>query len=152
MDFEQAPINSGGRPSTYSDEMADAIVEMLYAGHGLRAIAATPGMPSAITITRWKASNEQFRSLYEAARQFQLEMMAEDILTIADNARDFVAEARLRVEARKWLLSKLVRHVYGDAPAPEVKPAAEYDYSDFTDEEVIERIRLEEKALKKKRA
>ncbi len=59
--------------------------------------------------------------------------MADEILAIADQStgdvagqtgagtqiinREHIERSRLRIETRKWLLSKLVRQIYGDAPA-----------------------------------
>jgi hypothetical protein len=137
-----------GRPSIYNDELADRIVEALFDGHGLRAISRMPGMPSAMTITRWRHSNPGFRSLYEEARKLQLELMADDIIEIADGAGQNVPLGRLRTETRKWILSKLVRHVYGTTALVEqvAEEASDIDYTKLTDDELNTMLVLLEKA------
>src|SRR5271169_4511560 len=52
-----------GRPSAYSDKIAEAICDRLVDGESLRAICADPGMPARATVFRWLASNQEFRNL-----------------------------------------------------------------------------------------
>lgn len=137
-----------GRPSIYTEALADRIVEAIFEGHGLRAISRMPGMPSAMIITRWRHSNPGFRSLYEEARKLQLDLMAEEILDIADNGQNDVPRDRLRTESRKWILSKLVRHVYGTTVQlePQLQEVSDIDYSRLTEGELDTLIALLEKA------
>ena len=50
-----------GRPSAYSEKIAEAICDRLVDRESLRAICADPGMPSKATVFRWLASNKEFR-------------------------------------------------------------------------------------------
>lgn len=121
----------GGRPESYTLELAAEICGLIAEGKSLRTIAATPGMPSATTIFRWLADEgkPEFREQYARAKAAQADMMAEDILNIADDGsndtyidengnqrtdHDVVARSRLRVEARKWLASKFAPKRYGE--------------------------------------
>ena len=45
-----------------------------------------------------------------------MDFYAEDVVEIADNEPDPV-KARVRVDARKWIASKLLPKKYGDRPA-----------------------------------
>ena len=66
----------------------------------------------------WLKEDEVFATQYEYAREQLLEFQADNILTIADGATPETAQAaRLQVDARKWLLSKLLPKKYGDKPA-----------------------------------
>ena len=99
----------------------------------LRAISAMDGMPTVTTIMNWLAddSKPEFLAQYVRAREAQADKMAEDILAIADEQSlttetdeagvvevkfDAVAvqRNRLRVDARKWLASKMAPKKYGD--------------------------------------
>lgn len=72
-------------------------------------------MPSAETVRRWLAdeSYAQFRGQYARAREDQADTYADEIVTIADEATD-PALARLQMDARKWVASKLAAKKYGD--------------------------------------
>jgi len=122
-----------GRPSEYSDEIAEAICEALVEGRSLRSICAAADMPAASTVFRWLAANEAFRDRYARAREAQADALFDEILDIADDgAKDYVVDrdsdgsehkrvdhehisrAKLRVDARKWMASKLLPKKYGD--------------------------------------
>lgn len=102
-----------GRPSDYTPELADAICEQLSDGEPLAAICAGEEMPSRATVYRWLAANAVFRDMYARAREEQADTLADDILAIADTEPD-AAKARVRVDARKWVASKLLPKKYGD--------------------------------------
>jgi hypothetical protein len=128
-----------GRPSDYSEAVADAICERLADGESLRAICADEAMPHRATVFRWLEAHPAFRDQYARAREEQAEALADEIVGIADeectmvrgskhpNAKadddgdlevafdaTAVARNRLRVEARKWVASKLKPKKYGD--------------------------------------
>ena len=121
-----------GRPSTYSDEMADAICERLADGESLRSICRDEGMPDKATVFRWLAANEVFRDQYARAREAQADALFDDVLEIADDARndwmvrngdddlgwqmngEHIQRSRVRIDARKWMAGKLRPKVYGD--------------------------------------
>lgn len=123
-----------GRPTTYTDKLAKDICLLIAEGLSLRSIAAAEGMPSKSTIMRWLAQREDFRDQYARAKELQADALAEEMLDIADDAAndwmeihdkdgksagfklngEHVQRSRLRIEARKWLLSKLQPKKYGD--------------------------------------
>jgi hypothetical protein len=107
-----------GRPSSYTDEIADEICERLAEGESLRAICKSDGMPRMSSVFRWLAdeANERFREQYARAREEQAEALADEIVTIADGETPNADSARdrLRVDARKWVAAKLKPKKYGD--------------------------------------
>ncbi|MDP9413761.1 MAG: hypothetical protein M3Q08_06650 [Pseudomonadota bacterium] len=121
-----------GRPTTFTQELADRICEQLMEGNSLRTICRDKAMPNRKTVFRWLAGNEVFRVQYAQARELQADTLFEDTLDIADDASndwtlekededgfryngDHVQRARLRIETRKWIASKLAPKKYGDA-------------------------------------
>lgn len=119
------------RPSKFNDKLAAAICEQLAEGKSLRTICEAPGMPNRATVFRWLADEKYqvFRDQYARAREAQADLLAEEILEIADDGRndtyvdeegkqrtdhEAVARSRLRVDARKWLASKMAPKKYGD--------------------------------------
>ena len=120
-----------GRPSSFTQEKADAICERLIEGESLRSICRDDDMPHPVTVFRWLDANESFRNQYARARSSQAERMAEEILQIADTPvdgerieesddgmkvvrEDMLGHRRLQVDTRKWLMSKLAPKKYGD--------------------------------------
>ena len=123
-----------GRPTEFSDEVADANLERIAGGESLVSVCRSDDMPHRATVFRWIAdpSRPEFRDMYARAREAQAEYMADEILEIADDSshdvktierkgelvevvdHDVVQRSKLRVDTRKWLLSKLAPRKYGD--------------------------------------
>lgn len=116
------------RTSLYSKELAEDICEQLAEGRSLRAICAQEGMPGKSTVMRWIEDIAEFRDQYARARERQAEHYLDEIIAIADDAAQDLAEvegrevvnheviqrSRLRVDTRKWAMSKLAPKKYGD--------------------------------------
>lgn len=122
-----------GRPSLYTPELAALICERLAAGETLRAICRDEGMPAHPTILGWTKTNQEFSDQYARAREQGYGLLAEELLEIADDGTndyvererengtkhvvfdaEHVQRSRLRVDTRKWLLSKALPKIYGD--------------------------------------
>ena len=110
------------RPKLRTPENADRICELLAEGHTLRQIARELRIESASSITDWVRDDSAFAAQDARARDAGYERMADDLIEISDadctvdgkpdNA--LVQQARLRVDTRKWLLSKMLPKRYGD--------------------------------------
>lgn len=125
---------SGGRPSEFTPEKANAICERLIDGESLRSICLDQDMPSASTVCRWLGQNEEFQKQYAHARNAQADTLADEILDIADDASndwmerkdaddqstgwqlngEHVRRSQLRIDSRKWLAAKMAPKKYGD--------------------------------------
>jgi hypothetical protein len=129
-----------GRPSAFTQQMADKICELIASGKSQRSISEMPGMPSAPTVQKWQVDREDFLLQYAHARSARADRMAEEIIEIADDglndtyvddqgnvkvAQDVVARSKLRVDARKWLASKMAPKKYGDKIETTLKGDAE---------------------------
>ena len=88
------------------------------------------------TVCRWVVKHEDFRQAYAVARAQRIEVWAEEIIEIADDAtRDYtidkdgnrifnhesVHRARLRIEGRKWVMARLDPRLWGNRPEIRVK-------------------------------
>jgi hypothetical protein len=118
--------------SEFSQAIADVILERIAEGESLRRICRDDDMPARSTVFKWLAdpANASFVDQYARAREAQAEALFEDILEIADDSSgdvkivgederevcntEFVARAKLRVDARKWMAGKLAPKKYGD--------------------------------------
>lgn len=104
-----------GRESAYTPEIAAEILDLVSAGKSLRSICELDGMPDERTVRRWASENrEGFAPQYEAARNIALDILADEVLSIADQSDGDVPRDRLRFDARRWYLSKLAPKRYGD--------------------------------------
>lgn len=95
---------------------AQVIVDTIAQGTSLRQAAATQGV-GVSTFLDWVGADPALAEHYTRAREAGLERLAEEIIEIADApAADQVAvgQARNRIDARKWILSKLLPRRYGD--------------------------------------
>jgi hypothetical protein len=124
-----------GRPSKFTKELAARICTRLAAGESLRAICRAPDMPAGPTVRQWVLNNEEFAKQYTLAREIGYQEMADEIIDIADESagdsyedsngvlrtdQEVVGRSRLRVDTRKWLLSKCLPKIYGDKQQLEV--------------------------------
>jgi len=128
-----------GRPSLYSAELAATICKRLSEGESLREICRDDGLPDRGTILRWAEENEEFRHQYARAREALLEYWAHEIVEISDDGsndymerqgkkgetfevvdHEHISRSKLRVDTRKWLMSKLAPKKYGDRVAAEI--------------------------------
>lgn len=130
----EAASRGPGRPSDYSEELADIICERLADGESLRSICRDEGMPHASTVCRWLASDDRaaFREQYTRARELQADALFDEALEIADTpvegvktkvtsdgktettTGDMIEHRRLRVDTRKWMVGKLAPKKYGE--------------------------------------
>jgi len=130
-----------GRPTRYTQSIADDICSRIAAGESLRAICRDARMPTDTVVQEWASGEprdgrcpyedgrEAFAARYARAREQGYERMAEEILEISDDIytgpdgrgdNALVQQARLRVDSRKWLLSKMLPRKYGDRLTAEI--------------------------------
>lgn len=121
-----------GRSSEFTPEKGALICNRIADGESLRAICRDEGMPDKATVLRWLAANEHFRDQYARAREAQADHFADEILEISDDAtndymmrkrgddvetvvdHEHISRSKLRVDARRWLMSKMAPKKYGD--------------------------------------
>lgn len=111
----QLPV---GRPSSYTDDEGDIICAWIQGGGSLRGYSASTGR-SVQTVYRWMREATGFQARYAQAHEDRADTLTDEMLEIADaSATDAsiegVAAAKLRVEARKWIASKLRPQKWGD--------------------------------------
>lgn len=137
-----------GRPCEYTQDKADYICQELVEGRSLRSICKEESMPCIATVFSWFRQKPEFLKQYEKAKEEQADSLAEEMLDIADDGTndwmekrnaegevvgwtingEHVQRSRLRLDARKWIASKLKPKKYGerlsvggDENAPPVK-------------------------------
>ena len=103
-----------GRPSLYTQEIADLICTGISEGKSLRSLCVAEDMPSEATVRRWVIDDlEGFSAQYTRARDIGLDCRADALVEDAKIAKD-AALGRLSFDADRWYLSKLAPKRYGD--------------------------------------
>ena len=132
-DEHQMPERNGagpGRPTLYTEELGNRICELLCEGKTLTRICKEHAdLPSDRTVRRWALDAEHpFSPQYAHARLIGYHKMADETVDISDDGQndvttadgktvvntDVIARSRLRVDTRKWLLSKALPKIYGE--------------------------------------
>jgi hypothetical protein len=124
-----------GRPTIYTEEVGDIICARLADGESLNAICKDDGMPAESTVRSWAIDPEHpISARYVRAREIGYMKMADELLEISDDGTndwmaragqegettaysvngEHVSRSKLRVDTRKWLLSKALPKVFGD--------------------------------------
>lgn len=121
-----------GRPTDYTEELGLAICERIADGESLRSICLLEDMPAKSSVFKWLAIHDQFADHYARARDAQADALADEMLDIADDGSndwmersekkgggweengEAIGRSRLRLDARKWIASKLKPKKYGD--------------------------------------
>lgn len=133
-----------GRPSIFTETVADEICERLGNGESLRSICCDEAMPAQRTVIGWLAKGDndpaeypefaEFVRKYIRAREVQADTIFDEILDIADDGSndwmerrdgegnnlgwkengEALQRSRLRVDARKWMAGKLSPRKYGE--------------------------------------
>lgn len=115
---------------TFPAEVRVTICRRISEGESLRSICASEGMPSKTTVLDWLGNDPNFADQYARARELQAEHYLDEIIAISDDSaldteidpetgaervnHEVVARARLRVDTRKWAMSKMAPKKYGD--------------------------------------
>jgi len=104
-----------GRPITYSPELAAEILRRVSTGETLREVCRTPGMPPEATVRGWHLRDiEGFGAQYARARQAQIEGWSDEIVAISNERDCEPNDRRVRIDTKRWLMSKIVPKKYGD--------------------------------------
>jgi len=99
----------------YSEELAARICAEMAKGRSLRSVCRDDGMPDESAVRLWAAEDRNgFAPHYARAREAQIEALSEDLLDIADSTTGDPQRDKLRVDTRKWIMSKIAPKKYGD--------------------------------------
>jgi hypothetical protein len=113
-------------PTPYSDGVAAELCARMAAGESMPQICRDAHMPNRWTVYDWAKKKPEFLARFNEARERLCDYWADEIVAIADDStkdyqgngvldEDHLTRARVRIDTRKWLLSKLKRATYGDS-------------------------------------
>lgn len=135
-------MKTPGKNSSYTPEIAAEICDRLAAGESLRAICKDHHMPAESSVRHWAITDVNgFAAQYAHARDIGLDAIADELIEISDDGSndwmdsndpenpgyrfngEAAARSRLRLDARKWYLSKLAPKRYGEKTSMELTGA-----------------------------
>jgi hypothetical protein len=94
-----------GRPSAYSQELAERIFDEIECGLSIEKIATLPDMPSKRTIYHWRKTIPEFRRGYFRAMAFRRFDHIDEILDVARNGSNDLKFAKQRIAVLQWLIA-----------------------------------------------
>lgn len=118
--------NKAGRPTLFSQELADLMCHQLAQGISLRTVCKADDMPAISSVFNWFRTQPKFLEQYARAKEESADALAEEIIDISDESLKVIKKGaekksgayaqaqRLRVDTRKWIMSKMKPKKYGD--------------------------------------
>ena len=111
----------------FDQARADAICARLAEGESLRKASASQGVAHS-SVLEWEDTIPAFADQYAQARSRGYRILADQIIEISDDSSgdvidtdngpkadpEFAARSRLRIDSRKWMLSKMLPKLYGE--------------------------------------
>ena len=123
---EEPTKNPQGRPSLFSQELADTICERIALGESLRKVCRTDDMPAMSSVFKWLRENKSFSEQYVKASEERTETQQEQLIEMGDEAiahaestdpkaaNAVVSAYKLKADNLKWSMSKMKPKKYGD--------------------------------------
>lgn len=118
----------------YNPELADYICERVASGSSLRRACVGDDMPEPSTFNKWCNNNQALATQYALACMAKAQVWADELVDISDDSTNDYMEIEddkghtkrvfdgenmrrtaLRVDTRKWYLSKIMPKQFGDA-------------------------------------
>lgn len=106
-----------GRPSSFTQEIADEICERLAKGDPMARICEDEAMPCYTTVWKWEKDHPEFAKASAHARVSGTHFMADDCIRIADAEDIEAADKRIMIDTRIRLIGKWNARGYGDKVA-----------------------------------
>lgn len=145
MDSEKRPV---GRPSIYTEDMAEEICKRLAGGESLRAICRDEHMPHISSVLLWvvDGKHKSFSEQYMRAREAQGFCYADNILEVTNligRGEMDPTSAKVIIDAYKWTAERNAPKSYG------VKQQVDHVSSDssMTPKPAIDATKLSDAAL-----
>ncbi len=133
-------VTTMGRPSLYTEELANEICVRLGLGESLRKICLDERMPCLASVMGWLSRKPDFLEQYTRAREIQAETQFDELIDIVDQPPElsyvtdkngelvevkfdssYVQWMKLRVDTRKWTAARMAPKKYAEYKQPEEK-------------------------------
>lgn len=111
------PKNKGGRPTTFTQSIADKLCERIMTGLSVHKICAMDDMPARSTVNTWLLKEVEFSYQYAQALQFRTHLLAEERHEIIEDAFSAIRELPENVNSNVYvnLIKERIRAIEWDA-------------------------------------
>ncbi len=113
------------------ENIFDEVCNRIANGEALSKVLLTEGMPSRPKFYEWIESSQEKINKYARATEMRASLIFDDILEISDNTElgekiksnaqgkeitvgDMIEHRKLKIDARKWVLARMIPKKYGD--------------------------------------
>lgn len=104
-----------GRPTSFTEETAEAILNGLADGLSLVEICQQPGLPDRRTVQRWIERDGDFAARIARARELGADAMDHEVAKLIQSVKPETAQAdRVKLAALQWRAAKLNPRRYSD--------------------------------------
>lgn len=106
-----------GRPTSYSEELANQICELIAEGKTLLEIGRRPEFPDRSTVQRWAISNQEFAAKLATARDLQGDHVFDELSDLEEQviSGDLdPSQAAVAIKSKQWRAARLAQKRYGD--------------------------------------
>lgn len=118
---EKPLSGKAGRPSTFDQQVADRICELMAEGNDMGTICEMVGMPSRSTVSRWAAARPDFAEQCARAREALADFELDRLKRIAEECtEENVNSTRVKLNHYQWRLMKIAPRRYGDRVQTEI--------------------------------
>jgi hypothetical protein len=143
-----------GRPTKYSEDLTNEIVNRMINGESMVAICRDENMPSRSTVYEWFDANADFRARCARAREGLADYLVDQIEQMADDTdEENYQSMKVKISTAQWRAMKMAPKIYGDRSRTEITGAdggpvafAAVDLRNLSDAELEAMQRLMAKA------
>ncbi len=132
---------AAGRPTIYSEELAEEICKHIAGGKSLREYCREEGKPAMSTVCRWIVGKEEFWEQYAQAREAAGFAHADKMIHLAEmvgNAEIEPQAAKVMMDAYKWAAERMASKHH--SPRQEVEHSGSLEVNKLSDEELAAKI------------
>ena len=144
-----AKVNRGrGRPSTFTQALADKVIAMIASGGFLIDLEGNKlGLPAYGTVRKWAAARSDFGAALARAHEDGAHALLAKAERLLENAtRDNIQVVREQVAHIRWRVSRLNPGAYGDRSELRVSGVIEHEHKISDDAPAWIKERLNDKA------
>jgi len=119
---------AGGGVDTYSQGVAEEVIQRLCEGESVTGIGRDPTMPAHSTIFLWRRRRPEFERAYQTAKEVCAERLCDRGAELADAATPQTAYlTHVRLAHLRWWAGVLAPRTYRPRPQAPETPARQYD-------------------------
>ena len=113
-----------GRPTIYSDTVANQIVTRMINGESMVSICRDENMPGRSTVYEWLDVNPDFRARCARAREGLADYLVDQIEQMAnDTDEENYQSMKVKISTAQWRAMKMAPRIYGERSRTEITGA-----------------------------